>query len=162
MTTALVLQMGIGFILFLVFPAGPPRYYEPLMHGGYDPPQLHSFFGLFELQQGAFDSADPARTRSAFPSLHCSLALLTLIYAWRFGDAVFSRRKRLFFTLVAPFCVSLWISTVYLRHHWIPDIAAGLVLGTTANLLAPWLRRAWPGATAATRREAAAELGVVG
>ncbi len=61
-TTALVLQMGIGFFLFLLFPAGPPRYYEPLLHGahgGFDPPVLHSYFGLFELQQGAFDSADP-------------------------------------------------------------------------------------------------------
>jgi membrane-associated phospholipid phosphatase len=120
------------------------------MHGGFDPPQLHSHFGLFELQQGAFDSADPARTRSAFPSLHCSLALLTLIYSWRFGDAVFPRRRRLFFALAAPLCVGLWVSTVYLRHHWVPDIAAGLALGTCANLLAPVLRRRWPGAAPAT------------
>jgi len=144
MATAVVLQMGIGFILFLLFPAGPPRYYEPLVHGGFHPAQLHSHFGLYELQQGAFDSADPVRTRSAFPSLHCSLGLLTLIYAWRFGDAVSARYKRLFFAIVAVLVVSLWISVVYLRHHWIPDIWAGLALGLTANLLAPWLRRTWP------------------
>jgi membrane-associated phospholipid phosphatase len=148
MTTALVLQMGIGFLLFLVFPAGPPRYYPPLVDGGFDPPQLHSFFGLFELQQGAFDSADPARTRSAFPSLHCSLSLLTLLYGWRFGDAVFPRHQRLFFWIALPLSVSLWISTVYLRHHWVPDIAAGLALGICVNLLAPVLRRAWPTAAA--------------
>ena len=28
MSTAVVLQLGIGFLLFLVFPAGPPRYYR--------------------------------------------------------------------------------------------------------------------------------------
>jgi membrane-associated phospholipid phosphatase len=142
--TALVLQMGIGFLLFLVFPAGPPRYYPGLTHGGFDPPQLHSYFGLFELQQGAFDSADPVRTRSAFPSLHCSLALLTLISSYRFSDAVFPRFPRLWFRIVLPLIVSLWISTIYLRHHWAVDIAAGLLLGLSANLLAPVLRRKWP------------------
>jgi membrane-associated phospholipid phosphatase len=144
MTTALVLQMGIGFVLFLIFPAGPPRYYEPLVNGGFDPPTLQSYFGLFELQQCAFDSADPARTRSAFPSLHCSLALLTLIYSYRFSDAVFPRRPRLWFRIVAVLVVSLWISVVYLRHHWVVDIFAGLAVGGLANWLAPILRRRWP------------------
>jgi membrane-associated phospholipid phosphatase len=144
MTTALVLQMGIGFLLFLMFPAGPPRYYDPLLHGGFDPPVLHSYFGLFELQQGAFDSADPARTRSAFPSLHCSLALLTLIYSYRFSDAVWPRRPRLWFRIVLVLVVSLWISVVYLRHHWVVDIFAGLAVGALANWLAPLLRRYWP------------------
>jgi len=144
MTTALVLQMGIGFFLFLLFPAGPPRYYEPLMHGGFDPAVLHSHFGLFELQQGAFDSADPARTRSAFPSLHCSLALLTLIYSYRFSDAWWPRRPRLWFRMVLVLVVSLWISVVYLRHHWVVDIFAGLCVGALANWLAPILRIRWP------------------
>jgi membrane-associated phospholipid phosphatase len=144
MMTAVVLQMGIGFFLFLIFPAGPPRYYDSLVHGGFDPPVLHSYFGLFELQQGAFDSADPVRTRSAFPSLHCSLALLTLIYSYRFSEAVFPRRPRLWFRIVLVFVVSLWVSVVYLRHHWFVDIFAGLALGATANWLAPILRRRWP------------------
>jgi len=144
MTTAVVLQLGIGFFLFLLFPAGPPRYYDSLVHGGFDPAVLHSHFGLFELQQGAFDSADPARTRSAFPSLHCSLALLTLIYSYRFSDAVFPRHPRLWFRIVVVEVVSLWISVVYLRHHWVVDIFAGLFVGGLANWLAPMLRLRWP------------------
>jgi membrane-associated phospholipid phosphatase len=136
--------MGIGFFLFLLFPAGPPRYYDSLVHGGFDPAVLHSHFGLFELQQGAFDSADPARTRSAFPSLHCSLALLTLIYSYRFSDAVWPRRPRLWFRIVVVEVVSLWISVVYLRHHWVVDIFAGLLVGALANWLAPKLRSRWP------------------
>lgn len=144
MATAVVLQLGIGFFLFLLFPAGPPRYYDPLVHGGFDPAVLHSHFGLFELQQGAFDSADPARTRSAFPSLHCSLALLTLIYSYRFSDAVWPRHPRLWFRIVVVEVVSLWISVVYLRHHWVVDIFAGLVVGGLANWLAPMLRLRWP------------------
>lgn len=144
MSTAVVIQLGIGFVLCLLFPAGPPRYYEPFQHGVFQPAQLHSWIGIFELQQGAFDSADPIRTRSAFPSLHCSLAFLTLIYAHRFGSGVFPGRPRLYFWICLPLVVSLWLSTIYLRHHWIPDIVAGLLLGFVANLIAPWLRRRWP------------------
>jgi membrane-associated phospholipid phosphatase len=144
MATAVVLQMGIGFVLFLVFPAGPPRYYEPLVNGVFDPPVLQSYFGLFELQQGAFDSADPVRTRSAFPSLHCSLALVTLLYSHRFSDAVWPRRPRLWFRIVVVLVVLMAISTVYLRHHWVVDIFAGLAVGALASWLAPILRRRWP------------------
>jgi membrane-associated phospholipid phosphatase len=144
MTTALVLQMGIGFVLFLMFPAGPPRYYPALVNGGFDPPVLHSYFGLFELQQGAFDSADPVRTRSAFPSLHCSLALLTLVYSHRFSAAVWPKAPRLWFWIVLVLMVSLWISVVYLRHHWVVDMFAGFALGGAALWLAPVLRRRWP------------------
>ena len=133
MSTAVVVQLGIGFVLCLCFPAGPPRYYEPFQHGVFTPPHLHSFLGIFELQQGAFDSADPIRTRSAFPSLHCSLAFLTLMYAHRFGSGVFPRRPRLYFWICLPLVISLWLSTIYLRHHWVPDIArspGGSVVGS--------------------------------
>lgn len=144
MSTAVILQLGVGFLLFLIFPAGPPRYYEPLVHGGFDPPQLHSYFGLFELQQGAFDSADPLRMRSAFPSLHCSLALITLYYSLRFSDAVFPRFPKLWGRIVIVAVTSLWVSVIYLRHHWTVDIFAGLALGTFAIWLAPVVRQKWP------------------
>ena len=39
------------------------------------------------------------------------------------------RRAARLFWLVVPLELSLYVSTVYLRHHWIPDIAAGIVLG---------------------------------
>jgi membrane-associated phospholipid phosphatase len=150
LSTAVILQMGIGFVLFLLFPAGPPRFYAPLLTpGGFSPPHLHSLSGLYELQQSAFDTVDPLRIRSAFPSLHCSIALLTLFYAWRFGDALFPQRPRLYFWICLPLVVSLWLSTIYLRHHWVPDIAAGLLLGLASSTLAPKLRAAWPRVRAA-------------
>jgi membrane-associated phospholipid phosphatase len=152
MSTAVILQMGIGFVLFLIFPAGPPRFYAPLLNGGFHPAQLHSYTGFFELQQGAFDTADPLRVRSAFPSLHCSIALLTLVYAWRFGDALFPKWPRAYFWICVPLVISLWSSTIYLRHHWVPDIAAGLLLGMVSATLAPRVRRAWPRRRAAAGR----------
>jgi len=151
MSTALVIQMGIGFALFLLFPAGPPRYYPPFLHGAFQPPQLFSHFGLYEFQQGAFDTADPVRTRSAFPSLHCSFGVLTLLSAWRFGDAVVPRMPRLFFWICVPVVVSLWCSTIYLRHHWIPDCLAGFVLGVSSDRIAIFLRTHWP-SVATTQR----------
>jgi membrane-associated phospholipid phosphatase len=158
LSTAVVIQQGLGLVLFLIFPAGPPRFYRPLLDGPFQPGSLYSYFGLFEYQQGAFDVADPARTRSAFPSLHCSLALVTLIYAWRFGSAVFPRRPRLFFWLCLPVVVSLWISTIYLRHHWLVDCAAGLAIGAVASFVARWLRAVWPTANGTVKAELTHDL----
>jgi membrane-associated phospholipid phosphatase len=149
--TSVVLHMCIGFLCFIIFPAGPPRFFPPLMHGGFDPPQLSSYFGLWEWSQGAWDSANPVRTNSSFPSMHCAIAMMTLLYGWRFGAGVFPRRPRLFFWICLPLVVSLWLSTVYLRHHWVPDCLAGMALGVFCFVITPVLRRRWPGAEAAAR-----------
>jgi membrane-associated phospholipid phosphatase len=149
LATSVVLHMCIGFLCFIIFPAGPPRFYQPLVHGGFEPQHLTSFFGLWEWSQDAWDSANPVRTNSSFPSMHCAIAMMTLLYGWRFGAGVFPRRPRLFFWLCLPFVVSLWLSTVYLRHHWVPDCIAGMALGVFCFLITPVLRRRWPGAEAA-------------
>jgi membrane-associated phospholipid phosphatase len=144
MVTATVIQMGIGFITCLFVPAGPPRHYPPLLAGVFQPAHLHSLTGLMELQQGAFDTADPMLTHSAFPSLHCSMGMLALLFAFRFSDAVFRTRPRLFYYIVIVLVVSLWASTIYLRHHWFFDCVAGWTLGMASTLLAGMVRRYWP------------------
>ena len=140
---AVMLQMWIAFFLFICLPAGPPRYFAPLRDGPFRTP-LPSFFGFNDALQARWDTYSPLLVRASFPSLHCAYATLTLIYAWRFGDAVFKRWRRAFFWLVLPLELSLYVSTVYLRHHWIPDIAAGIVLALVVCQLAPWLRARWP------------------
>jgi membrane-associated phospholipid phosphatase len=144
MVTATVIQMGIGFITCLFIPAGPPRHYAPLLNGIFQPAHLHSMTGLMELQQGAFDTADPMLTHSAFPSLHCSMGMLALLFAARYSDAVSRKYPRLFFRIVVVLVVSLWASTIYLRHHWFFDCVAGWVLGLSATVLAFVIRRYWP------------------
>ena len=59
LATSVVLHLCIGFTCFILFPAGPPRFYAPLVHGGFDPPHLTSFFGLWEWSQGQWDAANP-------------------------------------------------------------------------------------------------------
>lgn len=149
LATSVVLHMCIGFTFFIIFPAGPPRYYGPLMHGGFEPQHLTSYFGLWEWSQGQWDAVNPVRTNSSFPSMHCAIAMMTLLYGWRFGSAVFPRRPRLFFWLCLPLVISLWCSTVYLRHHWVPDCLAGMLLGIVCYRVTPVVRRIWPGAEAA-------------
>ena len=139
MSSALVLQLGIGLFVCLCLPAGPPRLFGPLQ-SEFTPPCLHSFSGIYELQQRLFDLADPLRSRSSFPSLHCSLAVYTFSYARRFGGLVFPRMPRLFFTIFAPLAVSQCLATVYLRHHWGADIVMGLLLGYVTNAVARLLR----------------------
>jgi membrane-associated phospholipid phosphatase len=144
LATSVVLHMCIGFLLFIVFPAGPPRFYQPLLHGQFQPPQLHSWLGLWEWSQDVWDSANSVKDHSSFPSMHCCIAMLTLVYAWRFGDAVWPRARRAFFWVCLPLVVSLWASTIYLRHHWILDCFAGIALALGCVALTPRLRRIWP------------------
>jgi membrane-associated phospholipid phosphatase len=143
MATSVMLQMWLGFFLFICFPAGPPRYYEALRHGVFAT-RLPSLIGVNDWLQGTWDTYDPLLVRSSFPSLHCSYGLMTLIFAWQFGSGVFPKRPRLFFWIILPLELSLFVSTVYLRHHWIPDCVMGWTVAVTACLLAPWLWRRWP------------------
>lgn len=140
---AVMLQMWIAFFLFICLPAGPPRYFAPLRDGAFQTP-LPSLYGINDALQAKWDTYSPLLVRASFPSLHCAYATLTLVYAWRFGDALFPRWPRLFFWLVLPLELSLYVSTIYLRHHWVPDCFAGAALALVVCRLAPWLRARWP------------------
>ena len=68
----IVLVMYSGFLLFIIFPAGPPRF--AIAHL-FDPPRLTGRFGLFEATQGAWDNLNPIKVHASFPSLHCAFAV---------------------------------------------------------------------------------------
>lgn len=135
LTLGVLLVMYIGFLLYITFPAGPPRF---AISNLYDPPRLTGIFGLFETTQGTYDKLDSVLVHSSFPSLHCALSLAALFYAWRFRAALGSTRM---FWVFLPLTVSLWCSTVYLRHHWIVDCFAGFALGIFVFMITPWLRK---------------------
>ena len=73
--------------------------------------------------------------RDVFPSLHAGISFVVWLYAWR--------NSRPLFTILAPFVLSLFVSTVYLRYHYLVDVVAGLLLAPLAFLLANWLFRRW-------------------
>jgi membrane-associated phospholipid phosphatase len=142
----IVLVMYTGFLLFVIFPAGPPRFSIGHL---FDPPRLTGRFGFFEATQGAWDRMNKIPVHSSFPSLHCALSATALFYAWRFRRAAGGLAMFLCFL---PLVVSLWLSTIYLRHHWIVDCFAGIGLAGLVSAVTPRLRRMHAGLAAATAR----------
>ncbi len=69
--------------------------------------------------------------RDCFPSLHVGMSFLVWMYAFR-------NSRRLFWVL-CPFVLSLWVSTVYLRLHYLVDVLAGLLLAPLCFALSNFL-----------------------
>ena len=126
-----------GYILYVVFPAAPPRLYlESLgmftvtLRGG----------PIANFQQSLIEMMPNQAARAAFPSLHSAVSCLSLVYAWRYC--------RWYFPILLVFVVGLLTSTVYLRHHWVVDLIAGALLVPWVLWLTPRYERWWrtPGA----------------
>lgn len=78
------------------------------------------------------DFLDFARIkRDVFPSLHVGISFVVWLYAYR--------NSRRLFWILSPLILSLWVSTVYLRYHYLIDAVAGLALAPLCFLLANWL-----------------------
>jgi membrane-associated phospholipid phosphatase len=130
-TLGVVVCFYMGYALYVIFPAAPPRLvlvYEFTKNlRGYP-------VGFSNLSAQAF-SLLPADSRAAFPSLHAAASLVALVYAWRFA--------RRWFWVLLPFVLGLWVSTIYLRHHYFVDLLAGWTLGPVAVWTAPRLDAWW-------------------
>ena len=83
----------------------------------------------------AATAAVPLTAKGAFPSLHCGVMFLAILLSWR--------HLRWFFPVMLFFGVGLIVGTVYLRHHWVVDILAGIALAIVADRIAPPLERWW-------------------
>jgi membrane-associated phospholipid phosphatase len=121
----------LGYVLYVVFPAAPPRLVL-LRQFTKDLYGYRRFFA--QLQAEAF-SLLPVDSRAAFPSLHSAISVVALIFAWRYARA--------WFYLLLPFAVGLWVSTIYLRHHYAIDLLVGWALACVAVWLAPRLDGWW-------------------
>lgn len=115
----------IGLIGYLLVPAVGPMY---TLRGQYTV-ALHAPLELFNRQ---IEFMDYARIqRDVFPSLHVGISFVVWLYAYR--------NSRRLFWILSPFILSLFVSTIYLRYHYLIDVVAGLVLAPLAFLLANWL-----------------------
>jgi membrane-associated phospholipid phosphatase len=77
-----------------------------------------------------------------FPSGHTQMALISLWFAFKY--------KRPLFWIYLPIGIALIFSTVYLRYHYVIDVAAGFAFAGTTLLLGPRLWAWW--VTGATDR----------
>jgi membrane-associated phospholipid phosphatase len=127
-----ILCFYTGYVLYVLFPAAPPRlYFESLglftvtLRGG----------PITNFQQALIDMMPNHAARAAFPSLHSAVSVLSLYYAWKYC--------RWFFPILLVFVVVLLVSTVYLRHHWVVDLIAGVMLVPWVLWLTPRFERWW-------------------
>ena len=119
MMSGLVVISFFGFLLYLLVPAIGP---------------LYTLKDQYYVDLGPMHFMDYVRIRrDVFPSLHAGISFLVWIYAWR--------NSRWIFAILAPIVLSLWVSTVYVRQHYLIDVVAGLVLAPLCVLLADWLFR---------------------
>ena len=132
-TTGVIACFFAGYLLYVLFPAAPPRLVLALQFTK----NLRGYpVGFSTLSAEAF-SLLPTDSRAAFPSLHTAVSTLVLYYAFRY--------LRRFFFLLLPFVVGLWLSTIYLRHHYFVDLLAGWALAPIAAWLAPRVDGWWAG-----------------
>jgi membrane-associated phospholipid phosphatase len=77
---------------------------------------------------------DTARAfRDVFPSLHVAISSIVLWFAWR--------RSRVLGAVMLPLVVANWISTMYLRYHYLVDVIAGWATAALAIALAMFILR---------------------
>ncbi len=91
-------------------------------------PQASSTFNTIEIWGKL--SGNPV---AALPSLHAAYPWLVLLFAVKF----FGRPGLLFLA----YNLALWFTVVYLGHHWVVDILAGMAWATVCFILIQFL---WP------------------
>jgi hypothetical protein len=111
---------ALGFLGYTLLPAGGPRLTDataPLIGGTI----ARWMLPLINAGSNGVD---------VFPSIHVAASLYLLAFDFR------HHRPR-FWRLLLP-CLALWISTVYLRYHYVVDLLGSLVI-TAAGLATTWL-----------------------
>jgi membrane-associated phospholipid phosphatase len=125
MMSGLMVVTFFGLLGYILVPAIGPMY---TLHDLYTVP-LSQPISLFNQQ---LEFMDFARIhRDVFPSMHVAISFLVWLYAFR--------NSRPLFWVLSPLVLSLWVSTIYLRYHYLVDVAAGFVLAPASFLLANWL-----------------------
>jgi membrane-associated phospholipid phosphatase len=130
-TLGTVVCFYLGYVLYVAFPAAPPRLVLV-----YDfTRSLEGYTRLFSNLSASAFALLPVDSRAAFPSLHAAVSLAALVFPWRY--------LRAWFFVLLPFVIGLWVSTIYLRHHYTVDLLAGWALVPLALCAAPRLDHWW-------------------
>ena len=124
---ALLLSYYVSYLLYFLTPARGPRFYLAAYH-------TLPLTGLWLTTplQATLDALEGIQ-RDAFPSGHTAIAIIVLAMAARY-------QRRLFYPLLV-ITVSLMISTVYLRYHYVIDVIAGVLLAVWCLGVTFWLYR---------------------
>jgi membrane-associated phospholipid phosphatase len=110
----------ISYLCFVLFPVEGPRFALQAAHQV----QLNGGF-LTWLTGNVVDKG--GIQGAAMPSSHVAIAWVVLIYA--------KRHHRILYGVFLPLVISLCISTVYGRFHYVSDVAAGILVGMTSIVI---------------------------
>jgi membrane-associated phospholipid phosphatase len=128
-----------GFVTYHVYPAAPPWYYhahgcliDVLAHANEGAALarvdarlgIHYFGSMYGRSSVVF---------GAMPSLHVAYALIVAIEGWPLFSSAWRGASVGFFALMC-------FSAVYLDHHWVLDVLAGIAYSVTVVAVARWAR----------------------
>ena len=120
-----VLTFNLCLIWYIFMPVMGPYYKFEKIRG----PLTDGFF--FKLVHMILASA--ASKGTAFPSSHCAIGVIVVLYAARYDPTAFA--------IMCPFGVGLVVATVYARIHYAVDAILGTVLVIVIFGAAPYLYR---------------------
>ncbi len=127
LASTILLGFYISYVGYYLFPATGPRFtLDHLQSFSLTGVLTFDFLRSFILRAGGV-------TRDCFPSGHTLISALTVMLAYRY------------YKRFAPFAF-VWaalmiISTVYLRYHYVADLAAGFIIGVGVYRYGPALAR---------------------
>ena len=120
-----ILTFNLCLIWYIFVPVMGPYYKFEKIRG----PLADGFF--FKLVHMILSNA--ASKGTAFPSSHCAIGVIVVLYAARYDPVAF--------TILCPFGVGLVVATVYARMHYAVDTILGTVLAVVIFGAAPYLYR---------------------
>jgi membrane-associated phospholipid phosphatase len=124
-----------GFVTYHLYPAAPPWYFHAhgcavdlLAHASEGPALarvdarlgIHYFAGMYGRSASVF---------GAMPSLHCAYACIVALEGWAVFGWVARVASCAFFALMC-------FSAVYLDHHWVLDVLAGVIYAVIVVMVA--------------------------
>lgn len=108
------------YLIFSVFPVTGPQFYFSAPAN--EVPDGYLFCDVMRFLQSVAE-----KPTGAFPSSHVGITLIVLIFIFRHCRELFRYALPLFFILLC--------STVYIKAHYLIDVAGGLVAGVLLYLL---------------------------
>jgi len=124
----------LGYAGYLLVPAVGPYVYQASLFPTRLPGGEHTHLFIEQI-----DSLKGV-ARDCFPSMHTAHTTVVLAFAWRWS-------RRVFYAYL-PMAVGLYVSTLYLRMHYVVDVLAGFAVSALAVWLGPRIERAWQAARA--------------
>ncbi|NOS85537.1 MAG: phosphatase PAP2 family protein [Ignavibacteria bacterium] len=116
-----------SYVFYLLFPANGPRFHlhdfyaiNTELPGVFLTEYIRTFLNFGESIPPGVKNPQDFVQRDAMPSLHTITAFLIMYLSWKF------KSKSFYFYL--PYFICMVAATVYLRYHYVVDIAGGLIM----------------------------------